>query len=87
MSPGKTNIIKVQPGSDCSVGNSKLEMSSLIPNSTNSSQKSERRTVKVFEFDFSTIKFDEELGEGAFGKSWLKRRSSSRFMDIVFKSS
>lgn len=68
MSPGKTNIVKMKPGSDCNVGSSKLEMSSLIPTSTNSSQRSERRPVKVFEFDFSTIKFEEELGEGAFGK-------------------
>lgn len=68
MSPGKTNIVKIKPGTECNVGGSKLEMSSLINTSTNSSQKSERRPIKVFEFDFNAIRFEEELGEGAFGK-------------------
>lgn len=67
MSPGKTSIIKVKPGSDGSVSGSRREMSSLIPNSTTSSQKSEQRSPKVMEFNFNCIKFEEELGEGAFG--------------------
>lgn len=68
MSPGKASIIKVKSGSDCSVAGSRREMSSLIPNSSSSSQKSERRNIKVVEFNFVNIKFEEELGEGAFGK-------------------
>lgn len=68
MSPGKTSIIKIKQGSDGSVSGSRREMSSLIPNSTSSSQKSEHRSPKVVEFSFSCIKFEEELGEGAFGK-------------------
>ncbi len=67
MSPGKGSIIKVKSASDCSTTGSRREMSSLIPNSTSSSQKSERRNIKVVEFSFSSIKFEEELGEGAFG--------------------
>ncbi|KAK7600901.1 hypothetical protein V9T40_008342 [Parthenolecanium corni] len=68
MSPGKASIIKVKSGSDCSVAGSRREMSSLIPNSSSSSQKSDRRNIKVVEFNFASIKFEEELGEGAFGK-------------------
>lgn len=67
MSPGKTSIIKMKQGGDGSVSGSRREMSSLIPNSTSSSQKSEHRSPKVVEFSFSCIKFEEELGEGAFG--------------------
>lgn len=63
MSPGKATIIKVKSGNE-----SQREAASLIPNSTTSSQKSERRHIKVMEFNFANIKFEEELGEGAFGK-------------------
>lgn len=68
MSPGKTSIIKINSSSNGSLSGSRREMSSLIPNSSASSQKSERRQIKVVEFNFNSIQFEEELGEGAFGK-------------------
>ena len=68
MSPGKAGIVKVKSGSDYSVAGSRNEMSSLIPNFSSFSQKSERKNIKVVEFSLASIEFEEELGEGAFGK-------------------
>lgn len=53
-------------------GNSQLmEMNSLLPGSGNASGKGERASagaVRAREFQLSSVRFIQELGEGAFGK-------------------